>query len=209
MYLFPFRVSAPSRVRAASSRRVLFSLAAAACLFFAATAARAQTQYQINPAKSKVLFNLGGFHEVNGIFRVTSGQITFHKTTEKMNGKVVVSAASGNSGDSARDKVMRKHELHVKKFPQITFAPTEYTGTLKPSGTSTLQVHGTFTLIGKPHEIVVPMTVQIHGNQCTAKGTFTLPYVTWGMKQPSMMFLKEAKDVKIEVTFQGTLSKGK
>ncbi len=70
-------------------------------------------------------------------------------------------------------------------------------------------MHGTFTLIGKPHAIVVPMTVEVSGNQCAAHGIFTLPYVSWGMKQPSMMFMKEAKDVKIDVTFEGTLSEGK
>jgi len=209
MHFFPLRVSGSSRSSVAVLRRPLFSLAVLACLAFAASVAHAQTQYQINPAKSKVAFDLGGFHEVNGLFDVTSGQITFDKKTGKMSGNIVVSAASGNSGDSARDKVMRKNELHVSKFPQITFAPSQFTGTLSSSGESTLQVHGTFTLIGKPHEIVVPMTVQVSGNWCTAKGTFTLPYVSWGMKQPSMMFMKEAKDVKIDVTFEGTLSEGK
>jgi polyisoprenoid-binding protein YceI len=209
MYLFPFRVAGCRRSSAAGSRRALFSLAVLACLAFAASAARAQTHYQINPAKSKVAFDLGGFHEVNGIFEVTSGQITFDKKTGKMSGLVVVSAGSGNSGDSARDNVMKKNELHVGKFPEITFAPNQFTGTLNASGESTLQVHGTFTLVGKPHQIVVPMTVEVSGNQCAAKGAFTLPYVSWGMKQPSMMFMKEAKDVKIDVTFEGTLSEGK
>ncbi|MGC8548144.1 MAG: YceI family protein [Acidobacteriaceae bacterium] len=209
MNLFPFRVSGCRRQAVAASRRTLLSLAVLACLAFAASAAHAQAQYQINPARSKVAFDLGGFHEVNGIFEVTSGQITFDKKTGKMSGNIVVSADSGNSGDSARDKVMKKNELHVSKFPEITFAPSQFAGTLNASGESALQVHGTFTLIGKPHEIVVPMTVQISGNQCTAKGTFTLPYVSWGMKQPSMMFMKEAKDVKIDVTFEGTLSEGK
>jgi len=209
MYLSPFRVSGCRRSSAGGSRRTLFSLAVLACLAFAALTVHAQTQYQINPASSKVAFDLGGFHEVNGIFQVTSGQISFYRKTGKMTGAIVVSAGSGNSGDSARDNVMKKNELHVSKFPQITFAPSQFTGTLNASGESTLQVHGTFTLIGKPHEIVVPMTVQVSGNQCTAKGTFTIPYVSWGMKQPSMMFMKEAKDVKIDVTFEGTLLEGK
>ncbi len=209
MYLLPFRVSGCRRSTVAASRRTLFSLAVLACFTFATSAAHAQTQYQISPAKSKVAFDLGGFHEVNGIFQVTSGQITFNKSTGKMTGSIVVSADSGNSGDSARDNVMKKNELHVSKFPQITFAPTQFTGTLNASGESTLEVHGTFTLIGKPHAIVVPMTVEVSGNQCAAHGIFTLPYVSWGMKQPSMMFMKEAKDVKIDVTFEGTLSEGK
>lgn len=209
MHLFPFRVPARQRSGGAISPRALLSLTALACFAFTASAALAQTQYKINPANSKVQFDLGGFHEVNGIFQVTSGNISFDKSSGKMTGDIVVNAASGNSDDSARDKVMKKNELHVKKFPQITFAPSQFTGTLNSSGTSTIQVHGLFTLIGKSHPIVIPMTVQISGNQCTAKGTYTIPYVSWGMKQPSMMFMKEAKDVKIDVTFEGTLSEGK
>lgn len=187
----------------------MLSLAALSCFAFTASAALAQSDFQINPANSKVEFNLGGFHEVNGVFSVTSGNVTFDKSSGKMSGSIVVSAASGNSDNSARDKTMKKSELRVKKFPQITFAPSHFTGTLNAAGASTIQVHGLFSLIGKAHQIVVPMTVQIHGNQCTAAGTFTIPYVSWGMKQPSMMFMKEAKDVKIDVTFEGTLSEGK
>lgn len=208
MHLFPFGFSARRRSGAAS-RHAMLSLALVACFAFAVSGAHAQTQYQINPAKSQVQFNLGGFHEVNGIFKVTSGDITFDKSSGKMSGDIVVGASTGDSGDSARDKVMKKNELHVSKFPEVSFAPSLFTGTLNASGASSLQVRGLFTLMGKPHQIVVPMTVLVSGNQCTAKGTFTLPYVSWGMKQPSMMFMKEAKDVKIDVTFEGTLSEGK
>lgn len=209
MHLFPFRVSARRRSGGAALRRAMLSLGALACFVLTACAAHAQSDFHINPANSKVEFNLGGFHEVNGVFSVTSGNITFDTSSGKMSGSIVVSAASGNSDNTARDKTMKKSELHVKKFPQIIFAPSQFTGTLNASGASTIQVHGLFTLIGKAHPIVVPMSVQIHGNQCTAAGTFTIPYVSWGMKQPSMMFMKEAKDVKIDVTFEGSLSEGK
>jgi hypothetical protein len=50
------------------------------------------------------------------------------------------------------------------------------------------------------------MTVRVDG-QCVAKGSFTIPYVEWGMKDPSFFTLKEAKEVKISLTFNGTLSK--
>ena len=211
MHSFPFRVPALRRsaTRLYLSRQSLLSLAALACFAFAVSAAHAQSQYHIDAAKSQVQFNLGGFHEVNGVFQITSGNITFDTSSGQMSGDVVVSAASGNSGDTARDKVMKSKELHVRKFPEITFQPKHFTGTLNHSGDSTIQVHGLFTLIGKPHEIVVPMTVQVNGNQCTAKGTFTLPYVSWGIKDPTMLFMKEAKTVKIDVTFEGTLSEGK
>ncbi len=210
---FPFRVAAYgrsfARIRPLFSRPAMLSLAALACFVFSASAARAQTRYHVDAATSHVGFHLGGFHDVNGVFKVTSGHITFQKSSGKMSGDVVVSAASGHSGNSARDKKMRRQELHVHKFPHVSFKPTGFTGTLHKSGDSSIKVHGLFTLVGKPHKITVPMKVDIAGNQCTAKGTFTLPYVQWGMKDPTMLFLKEAKDVKIDVTLKGTLSEGK
>ncbi len=196
--------------RVSSSRQVLraaFTALIAAVLLCAVCAvAAAETKYSIDPAKSQVQFSLGGFHEVNGFFQVASGDIAFDRKTGAMTGSIVVEAGTGNSGDSARDKKMKGDELHAAKFPTITFAPTQFTGILNNSGESTIQVHGTFTLIGKAHPIVVPMTVTIHGNQCTATGSFVIPYVNWGIKDPTMMFMKEAKDVTIDLTFTGTLT---
>jgi polyisoprenoid-binding protein YceI len=179
-----------------------------ACLIAAATAspALAQTQYQIDAATSQVLFSLGGFHDVAGHFSVSSGEITFDRKTGAMSGTVQVNAASGNSDDSSRDKKMDKDQLKVTKFPTITFAPTKFTGTLNDSGDSSIQVQGTFTLLGKPHDITVPMTVNINGTACTAKGSFTIPYVEWGVKDPSNFLMHMDKQVKIGLAFSGTLS---
>lgn len=194
--------------RGVGRKMLRVSLAGLTCAVLAGAlcgVARAETKYDINPAKSQVQFSLGGFHEVNGVFKVGSGEVTFDRKTGAMTGSIVVEADSGNSGNSARDKNMKHGELHVKKYPTITFAPKQFMGTLNNSGVSTLQVHGIFTLIGKPHPIVVPMTVTIDGNQCTAKGSVVLPYVSWGMKVPKLMFLKEAKTVKVDLTFEGKL----
>lgn len=195
--------------RGAARKMVRSSVAALTAVAFAGAlcgVARAQTKYDINPATSRVTFSLGGFHDVHGIFKVGSGEVTFNRKTGAMTGSIVVEADSGNSGNSARDKKMKHSELHVKKFPSITFSPKQFTGTLKDSGASSVQVHGVFTLIGKPHTIVVPMTVTIDGSQCTAKGSAVIPYVSWGMKDPTMLFMKEAKDVKVNLTFEGKLA---
>ena len=166
----------------------------------------AQTKYLIAPDKSQVQFSLGGVHEVSGQFHVGSGEITFDRKTGAMTGTVQVDAASGNSDDQSRDKKMAKNELKAQVFPSITFTPTKFTGVLNENGDSAIQVQGTFTLIGKTHDITVPMTVHIDGSQCTAKGSFTIPYVAWGVKDPSMFMLKMEKEVKIDLAFNGSLS---
>lgn len=177
----------------------------AVILLFAGTA-QAQDQFAVDPAQSTVHFSLSDtLHSFGGTFHITSGDISFDRKTGKMDGKIVVAAASGDSGSQARDKRMKKDELKAKNFPDISFQPSSFTGTLADSGSSQIQVSGTFTLLGKPHPLTVPMTVQMDGTHCTTTGTFTVPYVAWGLKDPSMFLVKMQKQVKIDLTLKGQI----
>ncbi len=179
-------------------------------LLAVAPAARAQQRkFEVNPAASQVSFLLGGnTHHVNGTFHVQSGEIDFNPAARTISGSVVVAAGSGDSGDKSRDKKMDSEVLNVAQFAEITFAPKSYQGTIAPSGDSTIQVSGIFTLHGTPHDLTVPMQIHIDGTALTAKGKFTVPYVKWGLKDPSIFILKVAKVVDIDLTLTGTVSSG-
>jgi polyisoprenoid-binding protein YceI len=163
----------------------------------------------INPDTSQCAFTLGGSgHHVQGTFHVQSGSIDFDPTTQKISGTVAVAAGSGNSGEPSRDKKMNSDVLDTAHFAEVTFAPNSYQGTIAPTGDSTIQVSGVFTLHGAPHDITVPMQVHIDGANLTAKGKFTVPYVKWGLKDPSIFILKVAKEVDIDLTLNGRLGHG-
>ncbi|HUV69879.1 MAG TPA: YceI family protein [Terracidiphilus sp.] len=165
--------------------------------------------FSVNPDASQVAFALGGNgHHVQGTFHVQSGSIEFDPSAHKISGAVVVAAGSGNSGEPSRDKKMNSDVLDVAHFTEVTFAPSSYTGTIAPSGDSTIQVSGIFTLHGAPHDLTVPMQIHIDGANLTAKGRFTVPYVKWGLKDPSIFILKVAKEVDIDLTLNGHLSSG-
>lgn len=176
--------------------------------FLYAVAALGQQQtLTINPSACSVMFALTGTgHEVQGSFHVTNGTIDFDRSTMKMSGSIVVSAASGDSGDKGRDKKMHSDVLDVEHFADVTFQPQSYQGTLASTGDSNIQVTGIFTLHGTPHEIVVPMQVHIDGSNLTAKGSFVVPYVKWGLKDPSIFILKVAKEVRVDLNLAGTVS---
>lgn len=176
--------------------------------FGSALGAAAQQQtFSINPSASSVAFGLVGTgHEVHGIFHVASGVIQFDRTAAKISGSIVVSAASGDSGDKGRDKKMRSDVLDVDHFADVTFQPRSYTGTLAVSGDSTIQVSGVFTLHGTPHDITVPMQVHMEGANVAVNGGFLVPYVKWGLKDPSIFILKVAKEVQIDLNLIGTVS---
>lgn len=183
------------------------ALVAALPLLFASSTLAQQQTFLITPDSSDVSFTLGGSdHGTHGTFHVQSGTIHFDRSTPQMSGSVVVAAGSGKTGNDSRDKKMTDTVLEAPHFADVTFAPKSYQGTLAPSGDSTLQVSGTFTLHGTPHDLTVPMQIHIDGANCTAKTHFVVPYVKWGLKDPSIFILKVAKEVDVDLTLVGKLS---
>ena len=163
--------------------------------------------FTVSPDSSQVAFALAGTgHHVNGAFHVQSGTIDFDRTAQKISGSVVVNAGSGNSGEPSRDKKMSSDVLDVAHFAEVSFVPKSYKGTVVASGDSSIQVSGVFTLHGTPHDLTVPMQIHIDGTSLTAKTHFTVPYVQWGLKDPSIFVLKVAKEVDIDLNLVGRLS---
>jgi polyisoprenoid-binding protein YceI len=172
-----------------------------------AVAAPLQTQQQLtfDPAHSDVRFTLGDvLHTVHGTFSVKQGNILFDPSG-KASGDIVVDAASGNSGNSSRDRRITNDELKAASYNTVVFAPTNFTGALGPDGDSTLTVFGSLTLLGTPHAIQVPLKVHIHDDQVRVTGTFQVPFVQWGLKDPSTLMLRVNKEVQIDIDLSGTL----
>ena len=185
-----------------------FFAAFALALMLAQGALAQHRNFNVNPDASQVTMTLNTTHElVNGTFHVQSGSIEFDRSTPKMSGLVVVLAASGRTGNGSRDKKMNKDILEVEQYATVSFEPKTYTGALAPSGDSTIQVTGIFTLLGAPHEITIPMLVHLEVASATAKAHFVVPYVQWGLKNPSFMFWKADNDVAIDLNLVGTISK--
>jgi YceI-like domain len=184
------------------------SLAVVALALIFATAALAQHQtFAVNPDASEVKMTLNTTHEVvNGTFHIQSGLIEFDRRNPKMSGSVIVLAGSGKTGNDSRDKKMNKDILKVDQYTTVSFAPETYSGTIAPSGESTIRVSGVFTLLGNPHDLTIPMQIHMDGSKATARGQFVVPYVHWGLKNPSFMFWKAENDVAIDLNLVGQVS---
>jgi polyisoprenoid-binding protein YceI len=178
------------------------------CSLFPAPAALAQHEtFQVIPDSSEVKFTLGDvLHTVHGTFHVQRGSIDFDRTTPKMAGSIFVAAGSGSSGNETRDRRMSKDILDASHFAEASFAPHSYQGTIAPTGDSTVEVAGTFILHGAPHELTVPLTVHVEGENCTIQTHFSVPYVKWGLKDPSTFVLRVGKEVEIDLTLVGRLT---
>jgi len=185
------------------------ALAGLVIIGFIVPAAIAQHRtFVANPDASEVKMTLNTTHEVvNGMFHLQSGSIEFDSSSPAMSGSMVVTSASGKTGNGSRDKKMDRDILLVDKYTTIAFEPKSYSGAIAASGDSTIQVSGTFTLLGNPHAITIPIFVHMDGANATAKAHFVVPYVEWGVKNPSFLIWKADNDVAIDLNLVGTISK--
>ena len=184
------------------------SFAVLALAIILAPSALAQHQtFAVNPDASEINMTLNTTHEVvNGTFHIQSGSIGFDRSASKMSGSVVVLAGSGKTGNDSRDKKMNKDILKVGQYTSVSFAPKTYTGTIAPSGDSTIQVSGVFTLLGSPHDITIPLQIHLDGSNASARAHFVVPYVQWGLKNPSFLFWKADNDVAIDLSLVGNIA---
>jgi polyisoprenoid-binding protein YceI len=197
-----------NRPRKLRAWRLAFLLGGAAAwmLALAAPVPAQESIVILDPAQTHVGFTLGAtLHTVHGTFKLKSGEIRFDLSTGKASGKIVVDATSGESGNESRDKKMHVDYLESQKFPEIVFAPTQVKGTLNPGAASEFEVIGVFRLHGSDHEFTLNVTVQPGTEKLEAKTQFTIPYVRWGIKNPSTFILRVSDKVDIEVQATGNL----
>jgi polyisoprenoid-binding protein YceI len=160
-----------------------------------------------DPARSTVEFTLGDvLHTVHGSFKLKSGAVSFDPVVGKASGALIVDATSGDSGSGARDRRMHKNILESGRYPEIVFTPDRIQGKVMLDGASQIQVHGLFRIHGGQHEMTLPFQVQAEAGQVTATTRFPIPYVKWGMKNPSTFLLKVSDTVDIGIRAVGRLS---
>jgi polyisoprenoid-binding protein YceI len=158
----------------------------------------------LDPAKSAVHFTLGAvLHTVHGTFRVKSGNVRFDPASGQASGQIAVDVKSAKTGDNARDRQMHESVLESERFPEAIFSLDRVTGRLASSGESALEVHGSLHLHGGEHALTIPVRVKIENGLVTATAKFVVPYVAWGMKDPSNLVLRVDKTVEVEVTLAG------
>jgi len=185
------------------------AVAAVLLLGVATESAGAQSaSLQLDPQQTTVRFTLSDvIHTVRGTFRVERGSLTLDPVTGAFHGEIVVDAASGQSGNGMRDRKMHREVLESERFPEIVFRPDHLEGTVPPEGRSTVRVHGIFNIHGTEHELTIPAQVATFPDHWTAALHFSIPYVKWGMKNPSTLFLRVSESVDIDMNATGTIKR--
>ena len=156
--------------------------------------------FKLDPATTAIHWTLNTtVHTVHGTFLLKDGSIHIDPATGNLAGLIVIDATSGESGDSSRDSRMHSVVLESAKYPTITFRPTHIDGKFDLGVPGPIVVDGVMNLHGQDHPM--QMTVDLHPRDAAiASHThFTIPFVAWGLKDPSVMMFRTDKQVAIDI----------
>jgi polyisoprenoid-binding protein YceI len=163
-------------------------------------------EFAVDASKSNVQFALSAvLHTVHGMFKVKSGTVRFDAATGSASGQIIVNLESGETGVQERDRHMHEDVLESERFPEAVFSPDRVTGHVSLEGEFHVVLHGIMRIHGQDHEVTLPVTVKVHEGQIIATAKFIVPYVQWGMKDPSTFLLRVSDKVDVTVSLVGTV----
>jgi polyisoprenoid-binding protein YceI len=166
---------------------------------------------ELDPAQSTVHYLVDStLHTVHGTFALKKGSaVHFDPESGKAAGEVAVYATSGESGNSSRDERMHKEILQTQKYPDAIFHPQHIEGKVARDGASDVKVRGMMLLHGGEHEIVALVHAEVTGDHWKGTAKFDVPYIQWGIKDPSNWLLKVKPVVNVELDMAGTVNGAK
>jgi polyisoprenoid-binding protein YceI len=189
------------------ARRFVLTVLALAVLAAAALPAWAGEQVLVlDPAASEVTFEVQATgHDVHGRLYLDGGEVRFDPATGFASGRIEIDARRGETGNGSRDKTMREKVLEVASYPLFVFEAKRFEGELPAAGRGEVSLIGTLAIHGAQHPLTLPATVERQGDHLRATATFRVPYVEWGMHNPSIVFLRVADEVAVTVATEGDL----
>lgn len=138
-------------------------------------------------------------HTVHGTFKLRNGAFKIDPVTGNVSGEIVVDATSGESGDSSRDKRMHSAVLESVQYPTITFRPTHVDGKIDLAAAGSVVVDGILNLHGQDHPMKITVDLHPQGDGVALATHFTVPFVAWGLKDPSTFIFRTDKQVTLDV----------
>lgn len=178
-------------------------------LFLAGPALAESRELAIDAEATVITFYLEATgHDVEGRLFLQSGHLSLDPETGSASGELRIDATRAESGNDKRDKKMHKKVLESTEHPLIVFRAEKVEGTFAAEGPSELQIHGTVEIDGGEHPLTLPASVEMDGDHFNAEATFIVPYVEWGMHDPSVFILRVAKEVEVRVSAVGTFETG-
>ncbi|MFQ5768543.1 MAG: YceI family protein [Acidobacteriota bacterium] len=167
----------------------------------------ADWELKLDPQSTTISFTLGAtFHTMEGTARLARSDIRFDPETGAVTGRVEVKTDSANTQNRSRDKKMHREILETQRYPEIVLLPHRFSGRFNPSGKSHLQLAADLKIHGGVHAVELEVHLYVKDGKLTGTASFPVPYVDWGMKDPSAFILRVRKVVHVELDLAGTVS---
>jgi polyisoprenoid-binding protein YceI len=162
--------------------------------------------FEFDPAKTLIEFTVSDpLHTVHGNFKLKSGAMFFEPSTGEAGGLIIIDATSGNSGGKSRDRWMHKNLLESDKYPEIVFTPLRVKGSVPSQGAFHVDIEGTMKLHGGDHVMTLTVQGETTNGETVTSTQFAIPYVQWGLKNPSNFLLHVGDKVTIDIKATGRL----
>ena len=185
---------------------LLFILGLAGHEFAKSSSPVRQVTLDLDLPACKIDFTLGAvLHTVQGTFEIKEGMLRLDVASGKIHGRIVVDVKSGGTGDGERDRGVHQDVLESARFPEAVFSPNRLTGQLALAGQSEVGVRGVLRIYGQDHDVTLPAKVFVENSRFTATSHLSIPYVNWGMKDPSTFLLHVNETVEVEMRVTGTI----
>ena len=150
-----------------------------------------------DPDLTRIGFELGAtLHSVRGTARLSPSVLEFDRKEKTCSGNVSVDARSLESGNARRDRVMHDKVLESEEYPEIGFVCRRFVGEVADGR---IVVSGNFAIHGQTHSLDMELDLKILADSVVVTSTFEVPYVLWGLKDPSKPLLRVKKLVRISL----------
>jgi polyisoprenoid-binding protein YceI len=185
-------------------RAAALALGLAVC---AASAAAEPFRLALDPADSEIAFTLGArLHTVRGSFALQSGEVRFDPDTGAASGEVRVDARSGDTGIERRDRVMHEEVLDSARYPFFVLRPERVEVTQREEARLVGRLFARFEIRGASHPVALDFEGARRGPRGEVSARFEVPWVAWGLPDPSNFVLRVEDTLDVEVRAGGTLS---
>jgi polyisoprenoid-binding protein YceI len=161
----------------------------------------------LDPTLTEISFTLGArLHTVRGRFALASGEVRFDPETGAATGEIRVDARSGDTGIARRDRVMHEEVLDSAAHPLLVLRPERLEVTKREADALAGRLFGSFEVRGARHPLTLDFDGTRSGERAKVSARFEVPWVAWGLPDPSNLLLSVDKTLAVEVSAGGTLA---